>query len=93
MVQEGLNNIVRHSGAREAQVTLRARAGVLVLSVVDSGRGFDEAAASIQGGLGLASMRERLRLIDGELTVRSQPGHGTRLTARVPISAARHHMP
>ena len=55
----------------------------------DSGRGFDEAAAAGQEGLGLASMRERLRLIEGEFTVRSQPGQGTTIIASVPIPAAR----
>jgi len=87
IAQEGLNNVVKHSGVREASVTLRAADGVLTLSIVDAGRGFDErAAAAIQNGLGLASMRERLRLIDGEFTIHSQPDQGTVITARVPIS-------
>ena len=85
IAQEALNNIVKHSGASEAHVTLRAKGDLLLLSVADSGRGFDEAAAAVQSGLGLASMRERLRLINGELTVSSRPGQGTTITARVPI--------
>ena len=76
IVQEGLNNVVKHSGASEAQVTLRVTGDVLVLTVADVGRGFDEAGAAVQDGLGLASMRERLRLIDGEFTVRSAAGSG-----------------
>ncbi len=87
IVQEGLNNVVKHSGAQEAHVILRATGGVLHVSVADSGRGFDERrTTAMQNGLGLASMRERLRLIDGEFTVRSQTGHGTTIIARVPIS-------
>jgi signal transduction histidine kinase len=69
-------------------VTLRANSHTLSLSVSDTGRGFDEAAAANQGGLGLASMCERLRLIDGELTIRTQPGGGTEIVACVPISRA-----
>ena len=71
IVQEALNNVVKHSGAREAQVTLRATGDVIELSVTDAGRGFDERTAALNEGLGLASMHERLRLINGELTVRS----------------------
>jgi signal transduction histidine kinase len=86
--QEGLSNVVKHSGTRDAQVTLRATGDVLLLSVADSGRGFDEAAVAGQEGLGLASMRERLRLIEGEFAVRSQPGQGTTIIASVPIPTA-----
>jgi signal transduction histidine kinase len=85
IVQEGLNNVVKHSGSREAAVTLYATGDMLVVTVADPGRGFDQSAAAMHDGVGLASMRERLRLINGELTVRSQPGQGTTITARVPI--------
>ena len=84
IAQEGLNNVVKHSGAREADVTLQAIGGVLVLSVADVGCGFDPAAA-VKDGLGLASIRERLRLIEGEFTIRSKPGEGTTIIARVRI--------
>ena len=83
--QEGLSNVVKHSGTRDAQVTLSTTGDALRLTVADSGRGFDQATAAIQDGLGLASMRERLRLIEGEFTVRSQPGQGTTIIASVPI--------
>ena len=85
IVQEGLNNVVKHSGAQEAQVALRAKGDVLLLTIADFGRGFDERHATMNGGLGLASMRERLRLIHGEFDVRSEPGLGTTIIARVPI--------
>lgn len=52
IVQESLNNIVKHSGAREAHVTLCASGNVLVLSVPDAGRGFDATRASLKGAVG-----------------------------------------
>ena len=87
VVQEGLNNVVKHSGARLAEVTLRATGDVLILSIADSGRGFDDAPDMNRDGVGLASMRERLRLVHGDFTVRSQPGQGTMLIARVQLAA------
>jgi len=90
IVQEALTNVVKHSRACEAHVTLRATGEVLVLTILDRGRGFDEGGAALyRGGLGLASMRERLRLLDGEFTLRSQPGQGTTIVARVPIPVFR----
>jgi signal transduction histidine kinase len=86
IVQEALSNVVKHSGAREAYVMLSSTRDELVLSVADSGRGFDEAAITSQDGLGLASMRERLRLIGGELTITSRAGQGTMIAARVPLA-------
>lgn len=86
IVQEGLNNVVRHSGAREAHVTLMGTRDGLLLTIADSGRGFDEATATAQGGLGLASMRERMHLIGGELTLETHPGQGSTILARVPTT-------
>ena len=83
VAQEGLNNVVKHSGAREADVTLRMNGEALVLTIADRGIGFHEAPAASRDGLGLASMRERLRLIHGEFVVRSQPDQGTTIVARV----------
>jgi PAS domain S-box-containing protein len=86
IVQEGLNNVIKHSGATEAHVTLSGTSEALQVSIADSGRGFDETAAADRDGLGLASMRERLRLIGGELTIRSRAGQGTTIDARVPLT-------
>ena len=65
-------------------MTLRAAGDVLELSVVDLGRGFDQGVTA-QRGLGLASMGERLRIVEGEFTVQSAPGQGTTIVARVPV--------
>jgi PAS domain S-box-containing protein len=86
VVQEGLTNVVKHSGAPEAHVTLSVTRDALLLSIADLGRGFDQTAAADRDGLGIASMRERLRLIGGELTIRSRAGQGTTIGARVPLS-------
>jgi PAS domain S-box-containing protein len=81
--EEALSNVVRHSGAAQAQVTLSCVEPDVVLRVSDAGRGFalDSQGAS---GLGLVSMRERLVSLGGALTVSSAPGRGTVVEARVP---------
>jgi signal transduction histidine kinase len=89
IVQEGLNNVVKHSGVPEAHVTLSGERDALLLSIADFGRGFNVGAMANGDGLGLESMRERLRLIGGELTIRSQAGQGTRIDARVPLRIPR----
>ncbi len=86
VAQEGLNNVIKHSGAREARVTLTGTNGELRLTIADSGRGFDASAAIDRHGLGLASMRERVHLIGGELTVMSDPGQGATIRVSVPIA-------
>jgi signal transduction histidine kinase len=86
VAQEALQNIVRHSNARNASVELRERGGRLRLQVVDDGVGFDQ--ARVAAGLGLASMRERLNAVNGDLDIYSQPGRGTRLDAWVELRPA-----
>jgi len=85
VAQEALQNIKKHSKAKVVSVRLRAADGVLSLQVRDDGCGFDTDAAKLASGLGLISMRERLRLISGELDITSRPGEGTRVAARAPI--------
>ncbi len=86
ITQEGLRNIAKHARADDAHVGLTVVDGTLVLSINDGGTGFDPAQARERGGLGLASMHERVRLIDGDLRVDSQPGQGTMIQVRVPLS-------
>ena len=85
VVQEGLNNVVKHSGASEARVTLAGTEDGLVLTITDSGRGFAETAARDLAGVGLASMRERVHLAGGTFTLSSEPGQGVTIVVRVPI--------
>lgn len=88
IAQEAARNVVKHSGAASASVSLYTLGETLILDVCDAGRGFDPASVAAQGGLGLISMRERLRLVGGELVVDSQPESGTRLLAQVPLGRA-----
>jgi PAS domain S-box-containing protein len=89
VLQEALHNTIKHSRATRVVVELCARDGDLRLNVVDNGVGFDSAAAqSIPAGLGLISMKERLGLVGGTLSITSESS-GTRLSARVPIGQAK----
>jgi signal transduction histidine kinase len=63
------------------------------LTVQDSGEGFDTAAALKGAGLGLSSMRERVKLVDGELSIESQPGLGTTIYLRIPLASAARSAP
>ena len=89
VLQEALRNAVRHSSARCFTVSLVGTPDALGLTVRDGGRGFDAESTLHDRGLGLTSMRERLKLVAGELSIESQPGRGTTIVARVPLATAR----
>jgi len=84
VAQEALNNVTRHAGARAASVALRQMDGGLLLAVRDDGVGFDPASPGKGRSLGLASMRERVRLVNGTLDIESAPGRGTEIVVWVP---------
>ncbi|NQT86953.1 PAS domain S-box protein, partial [bacterium] len=83
IAQEALRNIARHACADEAWVTLGSDDHSVALTVEDHGAGFDP--ARVAGAVGLASMTERARLVHGELSITSQPGHGTTVQAIIPL--------
>ncbi len=85
VLQEALRNATKHSGVKSFEVRLWGSAGEIHLAVSDLGAGFNAEAAMKGTGLGLTSMRERLRLVGGELSINSQPERGTTIHARVPI--------
>ena len=85
VLQEALHNAAKHSGVRHFEVELWGTPGEVHLTVSDSGAGFDPEAALKGRGIGLTSMRERLKLLSGELSVESRSERGTRIRARVPI--------
>ena len=84
LVQEALNNAVRHSGARNAKVVVERLAKSIVVRVTDDGRGFDPARSR---GMGILGMEERVKRLGGALRVESQPGKGATVTADLPIPA------
>lgn len=88
IVQEALRNVVKHSGAAEAKVELSGHDDGIDLCISDSGAGFSPETAKGDAGLGLISMRERLRLVGGQLSVESEPSHGTRIRVSVPLFRA-----
>ena len=87
IVQEALRNVVRHSGIGEARVELTGGRDAIRLQVSDLGVGFEPASFDRSKGLGLISIRERLRLVGGKISIQSQPSRGTRIDVRVPWSA------
>jgi len=87
VTQESLRNIAKHAEAAEARISLQATGEEIVLSVGDSGAGFDPDEGRSARGLGLGSMEERVRLIHGRLSIDSEPGRGTIIEVRVPLSA------
>ena len=86
--QEALQNVLKHSGVRTADVRITGRSRQTELVIEDAGKGFDPVSVQTQGGLGLVSMRERLRLVGGELVIQSSFS-GTKVKAIVPIRAHR----
>jgi len=89
IVQESLVNVRKHSGAKHVLVRLAKRSGNLQLTIEDDGRGFAFSGTMSQAeleaaGKGPLVIKERVRLLAGELTIESNPGHGARLEVRIP---------
>jgi len=90
IVQEAINNIIKHSAATEAAVVIKNRANIISLSIRDNGRGFEATSISASQpnalGYGLSGIAERVRILGGALTVDSHPGAGTNLTVEIPLT-------
>lgn len=89
VAQEALNNTSKHSGAHSAQVSCRREGEIVSLSIRDFGKGFDPSVLRDSTGIGLASMRERVRSIGGTLAIHSAITQGTEVIAKVSCLAAR----
>ena len=87
VLQEALNNAIKYSGVKRIEVLLREDFAEIHLIIRDSGRGFDVEAASQGKGLGLTSMRERVRLVNGTISIESKPMGGTTIHVRVPLAS------
>jgi PAS domain S-box-containing protein len=92
VLQEALHNSAKHSGVRHFEVRLWGTSDEIHLTVADSGAGFDRKAAMMSRGLGLISMEERLKLVNGTLTIDAQPQRGTTIHASVPLSSGNDSM-
>jgi PAS domain S-box-containing protein len=89
VLQEALHNSAKHSGVRHFEVQLWGTSDQIHLTVRDSGAGFDREAAKTSRGLGLVSMEERVKLLNGTLLIESQPKSGTAIHARIPFTSSR----
>jgi two-component system, NarL family, sensor kinase len=89
ILQEALNNIIRHSGASEILVFISSINNSVNMRIQDNGRGFDDSflrkpKINIIGGINI--MQKRAKLINADFEIESQPGHGTKITVTTPIS-------
>jgi signal transduction histidine kinase len=89
VLQEALHNAAKHSGVKRVDVQLGEESGGIQLTVSDLGKGFDVAAAMRDRGLGITSMRERVRLVGGTIVIGSTPLGGTTVHVRVPLGTER----
>lgn len=87
IVEEALQNVSKHSGVEEAKVELSGHANGIDLCVSDNGAGFTLEPVKRESGLGLISMRERVRLVGGQLSIESKPSQGTQIQVRIPLSS------
>ncbi len=87
IVQEALTNVARHAGATRVTIEVRSDGKKIALRVEDDGRGFDVTHPRKATSFGLVGLRERVHLVDGFMTIDSAPGHGTRISVRVPLPA------
>ena len=87
IVQEGVSNSVRHASATEVEVRIRRDGQAVEIEIRDNGVGFELKAggsgAGRPGAIGLANLQERVRALNGTVTIDSRPGHGTRLRVRL----------
>lgn len=87
IVQESMNNIIKHADASAASVRVRRERDLVVIEIEDNGRGFDLVTADAQRtGLGLAGVRERTYVLGGEIEIDSAPGKGTRIRVGVQVA-------
>ncbi|MEO6390338.1 MAG: two-component regulator propeller domain-containing protein [Pyrinomonadaceae bacterium] len=85
IVQESLNNIIKHSSATDASVIIKREPSRVIMQIKDNGRGFDP--ATVRSGLGLTGLRERAQLLHGELSIESKSGEGATINVNIPINS------
>ena len=85
VAQEGLHNVVKHARARSARVSLARRDGHIAMSIEDDGRGFESGTAAEHRGLGLMSLDERVRMLDGTFAIATSRQTGTIMSVTIPV--------
>ncbi len=86
IVQESLNNIIKHSDASEAEIIVKKTENEVVITIKDDGRGFDTTNFKAKGtGLGLVGLRERTNMLGGKISINSTIGNGTEIKVNLPI--------
>lgn len=86
IAQEALNNALKHAEATVITVTLNGDSQFVELEIIDNGKGFDPKEINGQGGMGMGNIRERTKTLDGRISIISNPGNGTRLSVRIPLT-------
>jgi signal transduction histidine kinase len=93
IIQESLNNVVKHSRAGEAHVAVHSREQHVEITIRDNGQGFASSAstagAAHRGGFGLKGLAERVQMLGGTHTIESGPGRGTTVTVRIRVGAGK----
>jgi signal transduction histidine kinase len=89
IAQECLRNVGKHAKAASVRIALSGGRDEIAMEIADAGNGFDPGRIKEKGRLGLISMAERARLVNGAFSIRSQPGKGTLVTVRVPLRQSR----
>jgi PAS domain S-box-containing protein len=86
IAQEALNNLIKHSHAQQAVITVERDLHSVRIRIADDGVGFEPASPASQRGLGLTSITERVRMLCGQLDIQSGPGKGTQVSIEVPVA-------
>jgi PAS domain S-box-containing protein len=86
VAQEALHNVLKHAHTSRVQLTVRGSSEGIELSICDAGVGFESESSQPRHGLGIVSMKERVRLVQGEFSIHSQPGWGTKVRVFAPLS-------
>ncbi len=86
IVQESLTNVIRHANATKVEINLNEKDGILLLEVVDNGKGITRAAITNPKSFGLIGIKERVHSLSGEVDIAGTPNAGTRLTVKMPIA-------
>jgi signal transduction histidine kinase len=86
VAQESIHNAVKHSAAKNVRIELAMGADEIRLGIADDGRGFDVESKQVTSALGLVSMRERVRLVHGQIGIESKLGEGTRISVDIPLT-------